>query len=310
MKQLLIFTLITAAILPAEAGGGAVPKTARTIVRVTVGQQEPALERKSFEAKLDGNPAKVLRVLGPEDDLVVLLVLDLSGDQALVDAARAALAQQIQTLPKNHWVGVLRAQDRFEVIVDPTPDRDKVSAAVKDYAATGKAGLLNSVEVAAALGQRLLQRSDVRVAVVYITDSNIANYREDYTNPVINSSDSRDLSRKFPDELVKEKIQKISDQLAKFETPVYVVQLSFFGDPINQAYQRGLLQLAEESGGSGVFCRSQGEIPTAIEQVLSAASRHWSIAVELKNPKLRSVTVDLRNGEKEVRGKARFVLGK
>jgi hypothetical protein len=174
----------------------------------------------------------------------------------------------------------------------------------------GKAGLLNTVEVAAALGQRLLQKSGVRVAVMYVTDSNIANYREDYTNPVINSSDSRDLSRKFPDELVKEKIQKISDQLAKFETPVYVVQLSFFGDAINQAYQRGLLQLAEESGGAGVFCRSQGEIPAAIEQVLSAASKHWSIAVELKNPKVRSVSVDLRNGEREVPSRARFALGK
>lgn len=309
MRRLSLLTLMLATVLNAEEAQPA-PKAARTLVRVTAGEQQPSFEKKSFAAKLDGNPAKVLRVLGPEDDLVLLLVLDLSGDQALVDAARDALINQIQTLRKNHWVGLMRAQDRFEAIVDPTADRDKLSAAVKDYAATGKAGLLNTVEVAAALGQRLLQRSGVRVAVMYVTDSNIANYREDYTNPVINSSDSRDLSRKFPDELVKEKIQKISDQLAKFETPVYVVQLSFFGDAINQAYQRGLLQLAEESGGSGVFCRSQGEIPAAIEQVLTAASSHWSIAVELKNPKLRSVNVALRNGEREVPSRARFALGK
>lgn len=299
-----------AALLGAEEGRGPSLKAARTLVRVAVGEQDPSLEKKTFVARLDGNPAKVLRVLGPEDDLVLLLVLDLSGDPALADAAREALTSQIQNLPKNHWVGLMRAQDRFEAIVDPTSDREKLSAAVKDYAAVGKAGLLNTVEVAAALGQRLLLKSGVRVAVMYVTDSNIANYREDYTNPVINSSDSRDLSRKFPDELVKEKIQKISDQLAKYETPVYVVQLSFFGDAINQAYQRGLLQLAEESGGSGAFCRSQGEIPAAIEQVLSAASKHWSIAVELKNPKVRSVSVDLRNGEREVRSRARFALGR
>ncbi len=305
-----LLTLIFAALLSAEEGRTPVPKAARTLVRVTAGEQEPSLEKKSFAARLDGNPAKVLRVLGPEDDLVLLLVLDLSGDQALVDTARQALIDQIQKLSKNHWVGLMRAQDRFEAIVDPTADREKLSTAVKEYAATGKAGLLNTVEVAAALGQRLLQKSGVRVAVMYVTDSNIANYREDYTNPVINSSDSRDLSRKFPDELVKEKIQKISGQMAKFETPVYVVQLSFFADAINQAYQRGLLQLAEESGGSGVFCRSQGEIPAAIEQVLTSASKHWSIAVELKNPKLRSVNVDLRNGDREVPSRARFALGK
>jgi hypothetical protein len=310
LKRLAIATLTMAAILFAEEGRGSTPKVARTLVRVTAGEQEPSLEKQAFAAKLDGNPARVLRVLGPEDDLVLLLVLDLSGDQSLVDAAREALVGQMQAMRKNHWVGLMRAQDRFETILDPTADREKLSAAVKEYAAVGKAGLLNTVEVAAALGHRLLQKSGVRVAVMYVTDSNIANYREDYTNPVINSSDSRDLSRKFPDELVKEKIQKISNQLAKFETPVYIVQLSFFGDAINQAYQRGLLQLAEESGGAGVFCRSQGDIAPAIEQVVSAASRHWSVAVELKNPKQRSVSVDLRNGEREVPSRARFALGK
>jgi hypothetical protein len=310
LRHALATALLLPFLLAAEESKATASKPGRTMLRVAASEQDPPLEQKAFSARLDGNPARILKVQGPDSDLVILLVMDLSGDQTLVDTARQALAQQLQSLRSNHWVSVLRAQDRFEVLVDPTPDRAKVLAAVQDYAATGKAGLLNSVETASILGQRIMQRSGVRVAVVYVSDSNIANYREDYTNPVINSSDSRDLSRKFPDELVKEKIQKLSTQLSRFETPVYVVQLSYFADVVNQSYQRGLLQLAEESGGIGVFCRSQGDIPVAIEQVLSAASRHWSIAVELKNTKQRAVTIELSNKDKEIPGRARFALGK
>ncbi|MBM3760173.1 MAG: hypothetical protein FJW36_08000 [Acidobacteria bacterium] len=281
-----------------------------TVIRIAVPQQEPPLERGAFAAKLDGLEAKVLRVQGPEDDLVLLLVMDVSGDATLVDTARDALVEQTGKLAKNQWVGLLRSQDSLKALVDPTADREKISQAIKDYAATGKAGLLDSVESVASIGQRILQKSGARVAVVYVTDSNIANYREDYTNPVINASDARDLSRKFPDQLVREKIQKISDQLARFETPIFVVQLSFFADPINEAYQRGLAQLAEESGGLGVFCRSRGEIPEAVDRVMMAAARHWSVAVELKSGKRRTVTVDVLNGDRDIPNRARFALGK
>lgn len=298
-------------VLSADDSRGTPARVPRTQLHVaSVVEQDTPLDPAAFTAKMDGSPVKVLRVQGPTDDLLLLLVLDLSGDPVLVDSARTAVIEQLGQLPANHWVSVMRSQDRLQVLVDPTGDRDKVSQAVRDYAATGKAGLLDTVESVSALGQRLMQRTGVRVAVIYVSDSNIANYRDDYTNPVINSSDSRDLSRKFPDQLVKEKIQKISGQLARYEAPVFVAQLSYFGDPINEAYQRGLMQLAEESGGSGVFCRSRGDIPQAITTLIGRASRHWSVAVELKNPRQRAVSVDLFNGDRDVPNRTRFALGK
>ena len=257
----------------------------RTLLRVTAPEQEPPLDKAGFKATLDGNPAKVLRVHGPKDDLVLLLVLDLTGDQTLIDSARSALAARLGTLAKNNWVAVLKSQDVLQVLQDPTPDREKIAAAISGYAATGKAGLLTTVESAAAIGDSLQNRSNVRVAVFYVTDSNIYNYREDFTNPVINSSDSQDLSRRFPDQLIREKMQKLSDGLANSETPLYLVHLNYFSDPINEAYQRGLMQLAEQSGGIGAFCRSRGEVPEAIDKVISAAATHWSVAVELRGAK-------------------------
>lgn len=305
MKAFLALALLLPLLIAAE-----IRNLPRTRLLVVAPSQNPPLDPLAFRATIDGSPAGVTAVRGPADDLVLLVVLDLTGDLTLIDAAREALGTRLEALPRNHWVAVLKAQDGLQVILDPSPERDKVAAAIRDYTATGKAGLLTTVEPAAALGDSLLLRSKVRVAVLYITDSNIYNYREDFTNPVINSSDSRDLSRRFPDQLIREKMQKTSDSLAANETPLYFVHLNYFSDPINEAYQRGLLQLAEESGGAGAFCRSRGEIPDAIDRIVGAAATHWSIEVKLDGIKSRTALVDLFNGDRDVPNRARFLLRK
>jgi hypothetical protein len=305
MRALLLALLIPGLLAAADAR-----RPPRTQLRVAAPEQDPPLDRAAFKATLDGNPAKVLRVRGPKDDLMLLVVLDLTGDLTLIDTARPALVEKLGALPPNNWVAVLKSQDVLQVVQDPTPDREKTAAAILEYVATGKAGLLTTVESASAVGDSLLNRTNVRVAVLYVTDSNIYNYREDFTNPVINSSDSQDLSRRFPDQLIREKMQKLSDGLASSETPLYFVHLNYFSDPINEAYQRGLLQLAEETGGAGAFCRSRGEIPDAVEKIVSAASKHWSVAVELRSLKSRTATVDLFNGERDVPNRVRFSLRK
>jgi hypothetical protein len=302
----LLLVLIAAGMLHAADAR----RAPRTQLRVAAPEQEPPLDRAAFKATLDGKQARVLRVRGPKDDLVMLVVLDLTGDLTLIDTARAVLTEKLAALPSNSWVGLLKSQDILQVVEDPTPDRQKIAAAIRDYATTGKAGLLTSIESAAAVGDTLMARTNVRVALVYITDSNIYNYREDFTNPVINSSDSRDLSRRFPDQLIREKMQKLSDGLASSETPLFFVHLNYFSDPINEAYQRGLLQLASDSGGYGAFCRSRGEIPDAVEKVIAAAASHWSVAVELRGAKARTATVDLLNGDRDVPSRARFSLRK
>jgi len=305
MRALLLALLIPGLLAAADAR-----RPPRTQLRVAAPEQDPPLDRAAFKATLDGSPAKVLRVRGPKDDLVLLVVLDLTGDLTLIDSARPALVEKLGALPANNWVAVLKSQDVLQVVQDPTPDREKTASAIREYVATGKAGLLTTVESASAVGDSLLNRTNVRVAVLYVTDSNIYNYREDFTNPVINSSDSQDLSRRFPDQLIREKMQKLSDGLASSETPLYFVHLNYFSDPINEAYQRGLLQLAEETGGAGAFCRSRGEIPEAVEKIVSAAAKHWSVAVELRSVKSRTATVDLFNGERDVPNRVRFSLRK
>ena len=48
--------------------------------------------------------------------------------------------------------------------------------------------------------------------------------------------------------------------LATRQAPLFVVHLRYRGDRLGEAYQNGLKQLAEVTGGTAIFCRSSEEI--------------------------------------------------
>lgn len=276
--------------------------TGRLRVPMLVTRGEPA----NVEATVDGKPAKVELLKGPQDDLLVLFVLDFSGDISYIEAARAGLEAAVKELPPNAWATVLRAQDGLRVLQDPTGKADELISTFNTYAGGGKAGLLDTVEDAARLGDRLLLKSATRLAVLYCTDGSIYNYREDYTNPVINSSDSRDLSRRFPDQLVREKTQKLINSLLSRETPIWIVHIHYRVDAINEAYQRGLQQLAEATGGEAAICRGLGEIPGAITNAVRRIREHWSVFLEVPAGKSRNIVVGLTAPECDMTYRQRF----
>ena len=286
---LLLLAAVMAAQLPADDSSNASS-------RVFVPAWPPAgtdLTAESVTASIGGTEAPILAVRGPEDDLVLLVILDLTGDLSLVEAARQALIEHMAGFPPNYYVGVMSAQDGLHPLSEPTPDRDQAAAAIRLQQVGGRAGLLNTVEQAAQLGDSIGSRSGVRLAVLYVTDSGIENYREDYTNPVVNSSDSRDLSRRFSDGLVKERISQLVAGLSATQTPLFIVHLDYRTDRLNEPYQTGLMELARATGGSVWFCRSLSSIPSEIREAVDRATAHWSVRVALPDPQSRQVDVTL-----------------
>ena len=295
-------------LIPGACQAGSTVHKRRTRLRVPLWTDaaEP-LERGEFTAGIDGKDARLVRVFGPDDDLLLLVVLDLSGDLTEAEAAREALAALFGTLPAHVWPGLLRAQDGLRVITDPAPANAAFIDAIRAQGPRGRAGMLETLETALRLGDSILARAATRVAVFYVTDSNIYNYREDFTNPVINSSDSRDLSRRFPEGLVREKIRKLEDTLASLETPLFFAHLDYRTDAVNEAYQTGLLQLAASTGGLGLFCRSSAEIPGVIHKALAAILSHWSLDVELPASARRDFQIHVGNGGHTLNYRSRFV---
>jgi hypothetical protein len=292
----------------ALAMGGPPPKGAPQQIRVPL-WLDGEIESRQIQATLLGAKSEVVRLQGPSDDLVLLIVLDLVGDLASIEPAKQALIQQIEQLPPNVHVGLLRAQDGLRVVLDPTTDRQTMADAIRNAPISGMAGLIENVELMGRIADSVLAKSGVRVAVWYVSDSTVAGYREDFSNPVINSSDSGDLSRKFPERLIQERVLKIDSNLARQETPLFIAHLDYRSDRLNEAYQIGLKQLAETTGGNAEFARSRGEISDLIRRMADRIVAHYSVTLALPEQPPRSVDVQLAaEGKTSLTYRTRFVL--
>lgn len=307
-------TILTALLLvpPFYTAAAALPEPPpHVVIPVWVEPQPDSLTPQEFAITLNGKPEPVLNILNPDSDLVILLVLDLTGDISLIDAAKQALAAQVMSLPENAWVGLLRAQDGLSVIADPTPDRNKVSELINTLPVSGNPGLLDTVKPVSKLADALLRKSAVRTAILYITDGDIYHYREDFTNPVINSSDPHDLSRRFPEAIIQERISRLQVQIAPYQAPLFIVDLQHRTSSMNQAYQNGLKTLSEFTAGYGSFCRSDAEIPDAIAKVFAYIRSSWFLNVRLprKSPGALQVRLQLSElKQSHVAYRARLLL--
>ena len=256
-----------------------------------------------FAATLNGKAAEINSQLGPSSDQLIFIVMDVTGDPAYVDPARQALAGTISKLPRNSWVALLRAQDGLRVLADPGPDRHPAIDQIQNLANGGTPGLLETVQPALTLADAIIRQAPVRVSVVYITDSNIYNYREDFTNPVINQSDPHDLSRKFPEALIAEKISKLTDAAGSLQAPLFIVHLHNRSDRLNRAYENGLETLAAATGGRTELCRSVAEIPEAISSAFDRISSSWrlNVTVPPKVHGLAQLRLSGHSGDTELR---------
>lgn len=299
--------LLAAASLRAATGtGGAATAPGRC--RVTAWLGDPPLDAAAIKASVEGKEAKVLSVLDSASPLMLHIVLDLTGDLALIGPARDALKTELAALSSNVWVSLLRAQDGLRVLSDPGPDRGALNAQLDALDTTGRAGLLEAIVPAVELAERVLRRSPIRTALLFLTDSNIYNYREDYTNPVVNPSDSRDLSRRFPEALIRDKTAKLAMTLNATEVPVFVHHLDWLRDRLNEAYQTGLQQIAEATGGSATFSRAPGDIPGDLGQMIKKIASEWAVDLELPVGTKRTYSVQLAVEGREIQYRTKYTL--
>lgn len=271
-------------------------------IQVPVWSPDSPLTSADLIANISGEPADVLSVQAPADDLMLLVVLDLTDDLALVEQARTALLARVENMPANHLIGVLSAQNGLTVLAEPTSDHAKVDAAIRSQKVGGRAGLLETVEEASRIASAVIAKSGVRVAVLFVTDSDVNNYREAFDNPTVNRSDQGDVSRRM-DSLVRERMSRVAANLGKAQAPIFITHLSYRTDQLNVAYQTGLISVAAATGGNAMIARSNAEIPQYVTTILDHIAEHYSVKLAVKDPALKKadVTLESNAGELEYR---------
>lgn len=248
---------------------------------------------RSFKVFLDGKETSIKSFQAPNSSSIILIVFDTVSDLARVDDARIALQEQFKELSSQYWIGLLKVQDGLSVLQEPTPDRGLLNEKIQEIQVNGKAGLLDSLELISQMATAIMQKAAVRLSVLYVTDSGVGNYRADYMNPVINSSDSGDLSRRFSDRAIQERMSRLSQDLNQYTIPLYFLHLNHRGDTLNLAYQSGLESLAVRSGGQAVFCRTRDEISSALNSLMSRLLAGYILAVDHPNTKRNVVKVQI-----------------
>jgi hypothetical protein len=146
------------------------------------------------------------------------------------------------------------------------------------------------------------------VAVLYVTDSDINNYREAFNNPTINQSDNGDVSRRV-DSLIRERVSRMVTSLLKTQVPIFISHLTYRTDSLNVAYQTGLIALARATGGNAVMARSTSEISPNVNQLLDHILNHYSVRVELPGARQKKVDLNVQSGSGTLDYRSSFVLG-
>lgn len=229
---------------------------------------------------LGGEVAAVRSVQTAEDHLILLLVMDTVKFPDRVDAVRDALVAKLTSLGPRYFAGVMSAQDGLRVVQDPVRGRARLLEKLQSLDVRGVPGLMDVVEQVSEIADQTLASAEVRVAVLFITDGEIEDYRGDYTIPVVNPSDSRDLSRRFRGQLILERIRSIVDRLEGAQAPLFFLHLARQYDSLNEVYQNGISEFSQTTGGRAAFVRGVQEIPTVVEQLLDEIAAHSVVTID------------------------------
>jgi hypothetical protein len=288
---LLVSILMLASSRPALCGKAklAKPKTVQFKLPIWLGAPgegaEASLSVSDLKITVGKLPVTVSALKGPESPALLFVALDTVGDIANINEARKTLVEEVKALGPQFWAGVISAQEQMQVLQEPTADRSLLQQKIEELTQIGKAGLLESLQPIADLATGVLLNSEVRVAVILITDSDIGNYRADYLNPPVNASDSRDLSRRFAGRALQEKISRMAGLMARTQVPVFIVHIEPGLDPLNRSYHNGLKQLAEGTGGQCLLSKTSGDISLNIHEAFQWAKSFYLAEFTLQSEK-------------------------
>jgi hypothetical protein len=241
---------------------------------------QTGLTRDNFRVLAGKSDLEISSFQSPQSPTLLFIAFDTVGEVANINQMRVALIKELKMLGPQYWVGLISAQEQVSVIQDPTPDRQLLQQKIEGFSQIGEAGLLESIQSVADFTTGILLRTNVRVAVIFITDSDIGNYRADYLNPPVNASDSRDLSRRFAGRALQEKISRTASALAKYQVPIFIVHIDPGRDPLNRAYHNGLKQFAEVAGGQLFLSKTVADIPIILREAFYWACNFYVVGFE------------------------------
>ena len=166
---------------------------------------------------------------GPESPVLIVLALDTTGNLTWIDTLRNELAAFVAGLPPNVQIMVVTINDGIRVVQNNTRDPKLLTEAVRNYDITGRPGFLENLESLQEKSDRIFERFPMRVATLFVTDSDIYGYR-----------------RRFSSSDFTTEVERIKTRLQGFYAPIYVLRLP------SEAAQAQVLRGSTAADGSPI----------------------------------------------------------
>ena len=200
---------ILALALPAGAAAQ-VPPVIKIPVCLLGADGKPAADLPGLDFRVTQGGAVLHRThyWGPESPILIVLALDTTGNLTWIDALRNELAAFVAQLPPNVQVMVVTVNDGIRVVQNNTNDPGLLDRAVRNYDITGRPGFLENLESLQEKSDRIFERFPMRVATLFVTDSDIYGYR-----------------RRFSSSDFTTEVERIKAKLQGFYAPIYVLRL-------------------------------------------------------------------------------------
>jgi hypothetical protein len=249
------------------------------------------LQKDNLIATIDNQEVAIQSFQSSETPISLFLALDVSGSEDVTELRRVLIGM-IKRLPAESEVSVLSSNLGHESTNAFSKDQSLVAQLIDSYKPEGRSTFFVSILPLVRSTSRFLQRSNQRVAAVYVTakDSFFEN-----------------------DEITKE-TEVIHQRIKEENAAVPIIGIYVGKENDDQAKRSAVNRILEATGGKCFFATKPEELQEIMDQITTAFSGLYSVGLEvnsyLNNGNRHAIEINSKEGANKGRLAGNFYSSK
>jgi hypothetical protein len=235
-------------------------KNQKNIFKTMVLFDQSTLQRDNLTATIDNQAVAIQSFQSSETPISLFLALDVSGSEDIT-ALQRSLIGMIKRLPAESEVSVLCSNLGHESSNAFSKDQKILAQLIDSYKAEGRSTFFVSILPLVRSASRYLQRSNQRVAAVYVT-----------------SKDSF-----FDNDEITKEIEVIRQRIKEENAAVPIIGMYIGNEADDAAKRSAVAHILEATGGKCFFATKPEELPGIMEQINSTLSGLYTVGLEVNS---------------------------
>jgi hypothetical protein len=233
-------------------------KNQTSIFKTMVLFDRPSLQRDNLLAKIDNQAVAIQSFQSSETPISLFLVLDVSGGEDISELQRALIGL-IKRLPAESEVSVLFSNLGHESTNAFSKNQSSLAELIDSYKSVGRSTFFVSILPLVRSTSRFLQRSNQRVAAVYVT-----------------SKDSF-----FENDEITKETEVILQRIKEENAAVPVIGIYIGKENDDEAKRSAVIRILEATGGTCFFATKPEELQKIMDQINNTLSGLYTVGLDV-----------------------------